>query len=460
MLKAAGINPDRETVLLFTNLSDWDPVNKTFVHKSPYYAKGSNLAGLAWQLDSPELDTGNLELKKPIIHDGEYGEISLGKHNSIFIGGIAHELGHALGLPHCRENSNHDKTALMGTGNFTYGDEIRGEGTGSFITLAHALRLASHPQFSGSVKGLNLPAKANFSSLAVTGGSDQFAISGHVRSSIPVYAVVAYLDPEGGDDYDSRTAVAVPDADGTFSITCRELVPGKPAQVRLSACLANGAVTTWQSTYRVDEDGTPNIEALETVLELGDFVDALNRNDNQSAKLFRDRFDRKTRNYKICSAILAGKNRNTAVKTLKEVSEDAGKFPLSKVAPKAESVGWWQPAYNHVPNESLLLISAGEVFTTGIYAHAESRHIYEVGDGNWSYLEGKCGLPPMRSGSVVFVIKTDGKEVFRSEVVRPNECTGYRINLSGVSELELLTEDADDGKASDWGMWFDPILHR
>jgi len=39
-----------------------------------------------------------------------------------------------------------------------YGDEERDEGKGSFLTLAHALRLASHPQFSGSIKGLGLAA--------------------------------------------------------------------------------------------------------------------------------------------------------------------------------------------------------------------------------------------------------------------------------------------------------------
>ena len=90
-----------------------------------------------------------------MITDGEYGRISLGKHNSIFIGGMAHELGHALGLPHCRGSADEAQlgTALMGSGNRTFGDEIRGEGRGTFLSRAHALRLASHPQFSNSLQG-------------------------------------------------------------------------------------------------------------------------------------------------------------------------------------------------------------------------------------------------------------------------------------------------------------------
>lgn len=153
VLRDAGINADRETVMIFTNLSDWDPVNSRFRHKSPYYAGGSHVSGTAWQLDSPELDTLNLPKTEPMLLDGEYGRISLGKHNSIFIGGIAHELGHALGLPHChaRDDEAVRGTALMGAGNRTYADEQRGEGKGTFLTLANALRPAAAGRRFGRV---------------------------------------------------------------------------------------------------------------------------------------------------------------------------------------------------------------------------------------------------------------------------------------------------------------------
>jgi len=463
VLEAAGLNPDKETIVIFTNLSDWDPEENTFVHKSPYYAGGNHRGGTAWQLDSPELDTKNLPLKAPMIRDGQYGRISLGKHNSIFIGGIAHELGHSLGLPHCRARRDEAEalgTALMGSGNRTYGDELRGEGKGSFLTLAHALRLASHPQFSGSVKGLNFPAKVEFTNLEVMPSANQFSISGKVESPIPVYAVIAYMDPEGGGDYDARTRAAVPDAEGRFTLPCDALVPGKTGGLRLVACMANGATSTWSGSYRVGKDGAVDVTTMQVGLELQEFVSALNAGDMEKAKAVRDGFPEESRNREISSTIFDGRasDRNTAAAS--EVPPATATFPLSQITPTSAAVGWQRPAYDHVPRENPILVSGGELFETGIYAHAESHHVYNLGEGGWKQLTGKCGLPDQRGGSVVFVIRTDGKEVYRSGLTKPGKLNRFQIDLSGVSQLELLTEDGGDGKGSDWGMWFGPMLSR
>jgi hypothetical protein len=164
-LQEQGVDGAKETVVIFCNLADWDPEKRTMSHHSPYYAGGTSAGGTAWQVDSPLLDSDLLGVKDQRLQDGQYGFISLGRYNSIFVGGVCHELGHALGLPHCRESAAAREargTALMGSGNRTYGDELRSEGRGSFLTLPHALKLAAHPQFSGSVKEIGTKAEAAF----------------------------------------------------------------------------------------------------------------------------------------------------------------------------------------------------------------------------------------------------------------------------------------------------------
>ncbi len=110
MLKAAGISLSRETVLIFCNLAAWDEKAATFRHHSPYYGSWNQTSGLCFAADSVILNLDDLPKKQPVLHDQEYGDMSLGKFNTIFIGGIAHELGHAFALPHCGERA--DEQAL------------------------------------------------------------------------------------------------------------------------------------------------------------------------------------------------------------------------------------------------------------------------------------------------------------------------------------------------------------
>ncbi len=246
VLRKNHIDLRNETVMIFCNLANWDEKTKVFTHKSPYYAMGGSRGGIGWQLDSPTLAVDRLKLKQPIISDGQYGRISLGKHNSIFIGGIAHELGHALGVPHCRETRDEHHqigTALMGAGNRTYGDERRGEGKGSFLTFAHALRLASHPQFSGSTQGLTEHAKIEIADAEVKLDGNRLTITGQAKSMIPIYGVVAYFDSDGGGDYDALTATAMPDEDGRFTVESPQLPKNQRGELRVFPLVANGETT-------------------------------------------------------------------------------------------------------------------------------------------------------------------------------------------------------------------------
>ena len=80
--------------------------------------------------------------------------------------------------------------------------------------------------------------------------------------------------------------------------------------------------------------------------------------------------------------------------------------------------------------------------------------------GRWGRLRGACGLPTQPGGTVVFVIRADGREVFRSPRLAPGRTADYDVDLAGESALELATEDGGDGNNADWGLWLAPELIR
>ncbi len=259
-LKKQGINADKETVIIFCNMSNWDNEKKTINQNSPYYARGNSNNGVAWQVDSAILKLKDLTNMQDKVRDGQYGNITLGKYNTIFIGGAAHELGHAFGLPHNLQR-NDEKVlgiALMGSGNRAYGNELRKDGPPAFLTHAHALKLSTHPMFSTVTKEMWTKVKHNYEGgLKYAVNNNNLAVKGKIKSSIPCYAIVAYVDPHGGGDYDATTHVVIPDADGSFIINCSRDAfnrgENKNGEVRLVAYFANGKATANQSPIGRDK---------------------------------------------------------------------------------------------------------------------------------------------------------------------------------------------------------------
>ena len=132
---------------------------------------------------------------------------------------------------------------------------------------------------------------------------------------------------------------------------------------------------------------------------------------------------------------------------------------LSACRPAEARVGWLAPAYDQLPRKEAVIESAGRFYDSGIYAHAPALHRYDLA-GTWNRLRGACGLPTQSGGSVVFVIRGDGKELFRSPKVVPGKTVTFDIALAGIATLELVTEDGGDGQAADWGVWLAPELLR
>jgi len=144
--------------------------------------------------------------------------------------------------------------------------------------------------------------------------------------------------------------------------------------------------------------------------------------------------------------------------TPSKINADQEAVALAECTPKSAKVGWKTPMYNRIPSASVILKSAGKMYEHGIFAHAPASHRYSLG-GKWTKLSGDCGVADGKYGAVVFVIKGDGKELWRSKLTKHNQVRHYDIKLNNVKSLELIVED-DGDKSSDWGLWLEPVLER
>ena len=140
-------------------------------------------------------------------------------------------------------------------------------------------------------------------------------------------------------------------------------------------------------------------------------------------------------------------------------------LPLGDARAETAEVGWLKPTANRIPSNDQIaspLLDAGTIHATGLFAHAPSRYVYNLG-GKWKTLRGEAGLhtafQPYAYG-VFFVIKADGQEVFRSDAIRGSKQVHYEVNLAGVRTLELIVEKAQDQNGGNWALWLDPTLSR
>ena len=467
-LREAGFDAAKETVVIFCNMSNWDAEKRVINQNSPYYAGGSIKNGTAWQVDSPILNLDYLTVSGAPVQDGQYGKISIGRYNSIFIGGIAHEIGHALSLPHCRARPDENAafgTALMGSGNRTYGEERRNDGRGTFLTLGEAFRLAGHPMFSGSVKGMTDRPSVKPTDIQFEPNEKEFIFSARVLADPPVYGVVAYMDPEGGSDYDATTATAVPDADGRFSITCDALKGGASGELRITYLQANGAPsgnlsdTPFRYPYIVSQSGVADITTARAKLLFAPMIDAVNAKSVGTARELHAapaisgdaRFDQ------IAQRLIATLDPKLIAPA--DVLPTTMTVPLSDLKAAREETGYGAPIRDRLPEPGGLLIAGGKLYAHGFYAHAVATHEWQL-DGNWKTLSGLAGIADGSDGSVQAIIEGDGKELWQSKPFKGGGIAAYDVKIEGVKKLVLKMTDGGDGIRSDWGVWLEPMLGR
>ena len=466
LMAERGIDVDQEHIIIFQNLtfvSEKD--SDTVIHSwAPYCGGGTHKSGTAWVIDFPFLDPLNLPKKSPRVLDDGKRPYTMGRYMMTYIGGIAHEFGHALGLPHNEQTPEQFEElgyTLMGSGNYHLFAERAGEGKGSYLSKPHATILSSHPLFKRNAKDIDVAAECKFEDVEFTAGDGEYVVTGRVESTPAAYAVVAYHDlMQRHVDYDATSWVAPVDSDGRFEVHVGALERGW-YELRLRFYLVNG--DKHELRYRFTLNHTLKIPAdklkRQTLYELY-AKPAIEARDAEALyagveKLagFNDVYYRRAQAY---HRLLTRKE--TEQWELSAIGDDVREVPLSSVKWESAIVGWEKPTCDYVSDHTPL--ESGEQFhEKGLYAHANSSYVYDL-DGEWKQFISGYGLQNHAEGSVVFAVKCDGKEVFRSELMRDWVEGLVNVDLTGVDQLELIVEDGGNGKWADCGIWFSPMLTR
>ena len=466
LMAERGVDIDHEHIIIFQNLTfvsekDGDTVLHSW---APYCGGGDHQSGTAWVIDFEFLDPLNLPRKDPTVLDDGKRPYTMGRYMMTYIGGIAHEFGHSLGLPHNEQTEEQFEElgyTLMGSGNYHLFAERAGEGKGAYLSKPHATILSSHPLFKRDTKDIDAEVECKFEDIEFSAGDGEYIVSGRVESTPQVYAVVAYQDlMQHHNDYDATSWVSTVDQDGRFGVHVAALKAGW-YELRLRCYLVNGDHS--ELAYRFTLDQSLEIPAdklrrqtlyelhVKPAIEARD-AEALHAGVEKLAD-FNDVYYRRAQAYRRLMT-----REETEQRELSAIGDDVRQVPLSAVKWQSASVGWEQPTCDRNPNGQPF--ETGEQFhDTGLYAHADSSYVYAL-DGQWKQFASAYGLQNLCEGSVVFVIKCDGKETFRSKLMNDWVEGLVNVDLTGVNRLELVVEDGGDGKWGDCGIWFSPMLMR
>ena len=210
----------------------------------PFYGMGRN----CFALDYPAFD---------IKHLGQ--KTREGQLLTKWYGGLAHELGHGLNLPHNHQTASDGKkygTALMGAGNYTFGTSP------TFLTPASCALLDACEVFSvtPAQKFYEGRPEVEIKDTAISFKGDQILISGSYKSPQTVKALNVYVqDPPYAvnQDYDAVSfSQRLGKKSGKFSMTIykQELdgLTNNEFRISLMFILANGLHMQKHFTFHWD----------------------------------------------------------------------------------------------------------------------------------------------------------------------------------------------------------------
>jgi len=466
LLRDHEIDIDKEYVLICGAFVEW---KEDFVleHGPRVSGIGDFACGCAWVNDDFHVEPDLLSSTEPGGFSPILGPCTIGKYNSFCIGTIAHELGHCFGYPHdCEWNSQREErgVSLMGVGNYHYYEELRGEGPGTFLTDAAALLFSNtrafNPKFDDLIKEVvSKSVHFHFDRLEASTEDGKLIIDGHFEINIPILGVIVYNDNLAiPDDYDAKSWVAKLEPSGDFHCEIGEL-ERTLYRLRLKFIFPGGTLDLGVNYSNLN--GTPTLEPINTFIAAFIIRQLLDQKEYDKAE---DILKDLAKTYPDNNQWARKLKHLETVKLPPElldpatVDETQTRFDLTYAKALEEKVGWYEPSRGILRDLGFMEVGS-MFFEFGIFAHADSCYAFSL-DKKWKEFEFAYGIQDPHPGSVVFVIRGDGKELFRSRIIRPDELHFGQINVSGVERLELITEDGGNSNANDWGLWIRPTLLR
>jgi hypothetical protein len=468
VLAADGLEAESTYYIAFQN-GYWQD-GETWRYDIPYTGSGDSRRGKTWVADHEWLDAANFLSKNPEMLDDRGQKLTRPQFCTKMIGGVAHELGHGFGLPHNQQQPDELRRlghALMGAGNYTYRRETHTRRKGAFITQAHAFGLSLHPLFRRArAEDLSVPAHG-LEDLRFEHVAGKLLVSGRVDPPEQVAGLVLYHDklPTGvNKDYDAWSYCGPVDAEGRF-VKAVDLPGAGEYALHLCVYFRNGMRRKWSFTHEIQGELKPGLEALKRDALWQQLASAWERKRTDlvyaCAKELRTAWPERQAQ---AARFVALAKQWDGFPIPADAPAETKQMPLSHSRWQRASVGWFLPSFDGAlaPNASSYapLESTAQPHAEGLYAHAESRYVYDLG-GKWSTFKAQAGLQKGHDGSVVFVVVGDGRELVRSPLLKLADGEQeIKADVGGIQRLELRTEPGPDGKSNDWGIWFSPVLAR
>jgi hypothetical protein len=252
--------------------------------------------------------------------------------------------------------------------------------------------------------------------------------------------------------------------DGQFRLEIGELRSGE-SQLRLRVCRSDGTSQEYAFDYTVDKSGKADVASFQYRIPLDEAVKAYAAGDLQRAASLAGQLQTKfadTPEVRRKAIHLRSLADPPTLQSLADLADTKDPVSLSSVKHRNARVGWGRPLVDQVlvePPGHCFLQVGGQFYEQGLFAHAPANYEFELG-GKWNRLQAACGLQDGHDGSVVFVVQGDGRELFRSDMVRDHKLRNVDVDIAGVKDLKLLVDNGGDGASGDWGVWIEPRLTK